>query len=57
MLEALRINGLIPKLTSYIAFCIEALALQELNLGREILIYAGNFQFRYNLVGEEEGGA
>jgi hypothetical protein len=26
-LEALRIDGLIPELTSYIAFCIEALAL------------------------------
>jgi hypothetical protein len=30
-LEALRINGLTPNLMSFIAFYMEALALQELN--------------------------
>ena len=53
-MEALRINGSTPKLKSYIAFCIVASALQELNLGSDILIYTINFQFRCNLAGEEE---
>ena len=53
-LKALQINGLTPKLKSCIAFYIVALALQELNLGSNILIYTINFQFRYNLAGEEE---
>ena len=39
---------------SCIAFCIEALALQELNWGRDILICTRNFGFGCNLVGEEE---
>jgi hypothetical protein len=43
MSEALRINGLTPELTSYIAFYIEASASQELNLGMDMLIYAGKF--------------
>ena len=54
-LEALRINGLAPNSTSYIVFYIEASASRELNLGRDMLICAGNFQFIYNLAGEEEG--
>jgi len=55
--EALRINGLTPNSTSCIAFYIEASASQELNLGRDIVICARNFQFGYNLAGEEEGEA
>jgi len=55
--EALRIDGLTPKSTSYIAFYIEASASRELNLGRGMLIYTRNFQFGCNLAGEEEGGA
>jgi hypothetical protein len=51
--EALRINGSTPDSTSYIASCIEALASQELNLRRDMLICARNFQYRCNLAGEE----
>ena len=56
-LEALQINGSTPDSTSCIVFCIEASASRELNLGRGMLICAGNFQFRCNLVGEVEGEA
>ena len=52
-LEALRINGLAPNSTSYMAFYIEASASRELNLGRDMLICAGNFQFGCNLVGKK----
>ena len=52
--EALRIDGLTPDLTSYIAFYMEALALRELNWGRDILICTRNFGVGCNLVGEEE---
>ena len=51
--EALRINGLTPDLTSYIAFYIEVSASRKLKLGRGMLICAGNFQFGCNLAGEE----
>jgi len=54
MLEALRINGLTPNSTSYIAFYMETSASRELDWGRDILICTRNFGFRYNLVGEEE---
>ena len=53
-LEALQINGSTPKLKSCIAFYIVASALQELNLGSDILIYIINLQFRCNLAEEEE---
>ena len=53
-LEALRIDGSTPESKSCIAFCIVASALQELNLGSNILICTINFQFRCNLAGEEE---
>ena len=53
--EALRIDGSMPDSTSCIAFCMEASASQELNLGRGMLICAGNFQFGCNLAGEEKG--
>ena len=57
MSEALQINSSTPNSTSCIAFYTEASALQELNLGRGILICTGNFQFRYSLAGEKEGEA
>jgi len=53
-LEALRINGSTPESKSYIAFCMVASASQELNLGSDILICTINFQFGWNLAGEEE---
>jgi hypothetical protein len=40
-----------------IAFYIELSASRELNLERGMVISAGNFQFGYNLAGEEEGEA
>ena len=55
--EALRINGSTPDSTSCIAFYIEVSASRELNLGRGMVIYAGNFQFGCNLAREEEGEA
>ena len=54
MSKALQIDGLTPESKSCIAFCMVALALRELNLGSDILIYTINFQFRCNLAGEEE---
>jgi len=43
-----------PELKSYITFYIVASALQELNLGSNILIYTIKFYFWCNLVREEE---
>jgi len=51
--EALRINGLTPNLTSCIAFYIEDSASRELNLGRDMVIYARNFQFGCNSAGKK----